>query len=207
MAVAVSGSGSGSGVRWLRGRFGSRDTSRDAKPEPTGLRSERDVKAAYDLYGGELFGFAFKALGDRQLAEDVVQETFIRAWRSPRGYDSSQGSMRTWLFAILRNNVVDAMRRRRVREGPGYSSWDAVAETSAALNPVDQLLEQIQLGEALRRLSPQHREAVVEVYFGGRTCADIAEEAGISASTMRSRLYYGMRALRLILEENGWLAS
>ncbi|MFD8097416.1 sigma-70 family RNA polymerase sigma factor [Streptomyces malaysiensis] len=175
--------------------------------EPAGPRTEREVQAAYDLYGGELFGFAFKALDDRQLAEDVVQETFVRAWKSPRGYDPGQGSMRTWLFAIARNGVVDAIRRRRVREGTGYSSWDAVSEASSAINPVDQLLEQIQLGEALQRLSPQHREAVVEVYFGGRTCAELAEEAGIPASTMRSRLYYGVRALRLILEENGWLAS
>ncbi|MFI6864996.1 sigma-70 family RNA polymerase sigma factor [Streptomyces sp. NPDC050421] len=164
------------------------------------------MQAAYDLYGGELFGFAFKALEDRQLAEDVVQETFIRAWRSPRGFDPDQGSLRTWLFAIARNGVVDAVRRRRVREGPGFSSWDAVSESSSALDGVDQLLDRIQLGEALERLSPQHREAVVEVYFGGRTCAELGAEQGISASTMRSRLYYGVRSLRLVLEENGWLA-
>lgn len=171
------------------------------------MRTEREVQAAYELYGGELFGFAFKALDDRQLAEDVVQETFVRAWRSPRGFDPQQGSLRTWLFAIARNAVVDAVRRRKVREGPGCSSWDAVTESSSAFDSVDQLLERIQLGEALDRLSPQHREAVVEVYFGGRTCAELGEELGVPASTMRSRLYYGVRSLRLILEENGWLAS
>lgn len=192
---------SGSPLRWFRGRSEPRGA------EPAGLRTERDVQAAYDLYGGELFGFAFKALDDRQLAEDVVQETFVRAWRSPRGFDPGQGTMRTWLFAIVRNGVVDAMRRRRVREGPGHASWDAVGELSSVADPVDQLLERIQLSEALERLSPQHREAVVEVYFGGRTCAELGEELGISASTMRSRLYYGVRSLRLILEENGWLAS
>ncbi|MFF0515552.1 sigma-70 family RNA polymerase sigma factor [Streptomyces sp. NPDC004250] len=187
-------------MKWLRGRFASKDV------EPTALRTDREVQAAYDLYGGELFGFAFKALDDRQLAEDVVQEIFVRAWKSPRGFDPGQGSMRTWLFAIARNAVVDAIRRRKVREGTGYSSWDAVSESSSAFDPVDQLLERIQLGEALERLSPQHREAVVEVYFGGRTCAELGEELGVPASTMRSRLYYGVRSLRLILEENGWLA-
>ncbi|MET9352923.1 sigma-70 family RNA polymerase sigma factor [Streptomyces sp. NPDC006617] len=191
---------SGSPVKWLRGRFASKDV------EPTALRTDREVQAAYDLYGGELFGFAFKALDDRQLAEDVVQETFVRAWRSPRGFGPAQGSMRTWLFAIARNALVDAIRRRKVREGTGHSSWDAVSESASAFDPVDQLLERIQLGEALERLSPQHREAVVEVYFGGRTCAELGEELGVPASTMRSRLYYGVRSLRLILEENGWLA-
>ncbi|MEU3186461.1 sigma-70 family RNA polymerase sigma factor [Streptomyces sp. NPDC006923] len=164
------------------------------------------MHAAYQLYGGALFGFAYRALDDRQLAEDVVQETFVRAWRSPRGFDPDQGSMRTWLFAIARNGVTDAIRRRKVREAPD-SSWDAVSESASGFDPVDQLLERIQLTEALDRLSPQHREAVVEVYFGGRTCAEIGEELNISASTMRSRLYYGVRALRLILEENGWLVQ
>lgn len=170
------------------------------------MRTEREVQAAYDLYGGELFGFAFKALDDRQLAEDVVQETFVRAWRSPRGFEPNQGSLRTWLFAIARNSVVDAVRRRKVREGHGPSSWDAVSDSAPAFDAVDQLLDRIQLGEALERLSPQHREAVVEVYFGGRTSAELGEELGVPVSTMRSRLHYGVRSLRLILEENGWLA-
>nr|WP_239073958.1 sigma-70 family RNA polymerase sigma factor [Streptomyces sp. SID10853] len=198
-AVAVSGGP----LQWFRGR----SKVVDPEPGPAGMRTEREVRAAYDLYGGELFGFAFRALDDRQLAEDVVQETFVRAWRSPRGFDPDQGSLRTWLFAIVRNGVVDAIRRRKVREGPGCSPWDAVPEQSPGFDPVDQLLERIQLAEALERLSPQHREAVVEVYFGGRTCAELGEELGISASTMRSRLYYGVRSLRLVLEENGWLAS
>ncbi|MCP2281172.1 RNA polymerase sigma-70 factor, ECF subfamily [Promicromonospora umidemergens] len=175
--------------------------------EPAGLRTEREVQAAYDLYGGELLGFASRALDDRQLAEDVVQEAFVSAWRSPRGFEAHRGSLRTWLFAITRNGIVDALRRRRVRWGPGGSSWDDLSEPPAVLDPVDQLLEQIQLAEALRRLSPDHREAVVGVHYGGRTCAELAHELGVPASTMRSRLYYGMRTLRMVLEENGWLAS
>lgn len=187
----------GSPVRWLRGR---------GSPHENGLRSERDVQSAYDEHGGEIFGFAYRALDDRHLAEDVVQETFVRAWRSPRGFDPTQGSLRTWLFAIARNTVVDAMRRRAVREGPGLASWDSVSEPLTSVDAIDRLLDRIQLSEALDRLSPQHREAVVEVYYGGRTCADLGAELGVSASTMRSRLYYGVRSLRLVLEENGWLA-
>ncbi|GGB19920.1 RNA polymerase sigma factor [Flexivirga endophytica] len=187
----------GSPVRWLRG--GGRS------PE-VGLREERDVQAAYDQHGGELFGFAFRALDDRQLAEDVVQETFVRAWRSARGFDPARGSLRTWLFAIARNGVVDALRRRAVREGPGLAPWDAASEPFPVADDVDRLLDRIQLAEALDRLSPQHRQAVVEVYYGGRTCAELGEDLGVPASTMRSRLYYGVRSLRLVLEENGWLA-
>lgn len=187
----------GSPVGWLRGRGPS---------SPAGMRTESEVQAAYDLHGGELFGFALRALADHQLAEDVVQDTFVRAWRSPRGFDPRQGSLRTWLFAIARNTVVDAMRRRAVRDGAGTLSLDAQPESVPVGDDIDLLLDRIQLSEALDRLTPQHREAVVEVYFGGRSCAELAAERGVPASTMRSRLYYGVRSLRLILEENGWLA-
>ncbi|WP_307795502.1 sigma-70 family RNA polymerase sigma factor [Actinacidiphila acididurans] len=173
--------------------------------EPWSLRDEDDVQDAWDRYGGELFGFVLKALGDRQLAEDVVQEVFVRAWQS---FDPARASLRTWLFAIARNAVADALRQRAARrtvhrDGPdGEDPADGEPEP----DPMDRLLERIQLEAALERLSPEHRQAVTGVHFGGRTCAELGRELGIPASTMRSRLYYGMRTLRLVLEENGWLA-
>ncbi len=173
--------------------------------DPETLRTERDVEAAYGRYGGELLGFAVNALADRELAEEVLQETFIGAWRSADQFDPSRASLRTWLFAIARNRVVDAVRRRKVRAGG--IDVERVASSDQSADPIDHLLINIQVSEALRRLTPEHREVVVEVYYLGRTCADLADEKGIPAATMRSRLYYGMRALRLILEQNGWLAQ
>ncbi|MEW2500162.1 sigma-70 family RNA polymerase sigma factor [Amycolatopsis sp. CA-161197] len=165
------------------------------------MRSEGDVQAAYTRYGGELFGFALNALADRHLAEDVVQETFVRAWRAGRRFDPARGSLRTWLFGILRNLVVDATRRRATRPAPA----PALGEPDRADDPFDRLLVSIQLDEAMRRLSDEHRDVVHAVHVEGRTCADYAAELGISASTARSRLYYGIRALRLILDESGGL--
>ncbi|MFE3653206.1 sigma-70 family RNA polymerase sigma factor [Streptomyces sp. NPDC059122] len=183
-----------------------RRTASPVHQEPRSLQTECEVQEAYDRYGGELFGFAFKALGNRQLAEDVVQEVFVRAWRS--SFDPSKASLRTWLFAIARNAVADALRKRLAQYTVDLDAgdWDAPAGGQTRLDPMDQLLERIQLEEALARLSPEHREAVVKVYFGGQTCAELGRELGVSASTMRSRLYYGVRTLRLVLEENGWLA-
>jgi len=70
----------------------------------------------------------------------------------------------------------------------------------------DRLLARLRLEQALDRLSPEHREAIVQVHYRGRTCAEVADDLGVPASTMRSRLHYGVRELRLVLEENGWLA-
>ncbi|MCD9195158.1 sigma-70 family RNA polymerase sigma factor [Streptomyces albireticuli] len=164
------------------------------------------MRAAYAEFGGELLGFAHNALGDHQLAEEVVQEVFLRAWRASDSFDSSRGTPRTWLYAIARNVIVDARRRREARP-PAARAEEAGREGAGAdADPYDRLLARIELREALDRLRPEHREVVIEVYFLGRSCADLAGELGIPASSARSRLYHGIRALRGILDENGWLA-
>jgi len=83
----------------------------------------------------------------------------------------------------------------------------AEAPPVTLIDPFDRLLASIQLDDALKRLSPEHRELVIEVHFNGRTCDDVGKELGIPASTARTRLYFGVRSLRLILEENGGLAA
>ncbi|MDQ0808358.1 RNA polymerase sigma-70 factor (ECF subfamily) [Streptomyces sp. B3I7] len=178
---------------------------RKMTPEAS-LGSEKGVSAAYQKYGGELLGFARNELGDPQLAEEIVQEVFLRAWRSSGSFDSRRGSLRTWLYAIARNAIVDARRRRDVRPAVAPSQEMGRGDADDSVDAYDQLLARIELREALDRLSPEHRKVVVEVYFLGRTCADLAEELGIPASSARSRLYHGIRALRGILDENGWLA-
>lgn len=170
------------------------------------LGSEKGVRAAYHEYGGELLGFARNALGDTQLAEEVVQEVFLRAWRASDSFESRRGSLRTWLYAIARNVIVDARRHRDVRPTVAHQDEAEAKNRDAGVDPYDRLLARIELREALDRLCPQHREAVIEVYFLGRTCADLAAELGIPASSARSRLYHGIRALRDILDKNGWLA-
>src|SRR5215475_8221153 len=79
------------------------------------LSRERDVREAYAAHSGELYGFAVRSLGDHGLAEEAVQETFVRAWRAGDRFDPEIGSLRTWLFAILRNVVIDLGRARSAR--------------------------------------------------------------------------------------------
>src|ERR1051325_9288221 len=82
---------------------------------PGALSHERDVREAYAAHAGELYGFATRSLGDSGLAEEAVQETFLRAWRAGKRFDPEIGSLRTWLFAILRNVVIDLGRARAAR--------------------------------------------------------------------------------------------
>jgi RNA polymerase sigma-70 factor (ECF subfamily) len=168
---------------------------------------ERGIRAAYSAYAGEMFGFAARSLADRGLAEEAVQETFVRAWRSADRFDPELGTQRTWLFAILRHVVIDLVRARaaRPRSVPG-DVIDLVvdAESIEAADRIDRALLGWQVEEGLRRLSEDHRRVLVETYFGGKVYAEVAADLGIPEGTVKSRVYYALRALRLALEEMGW---
>lgn len=165
---------------------------------PGALSRERDVREAYAAHAGELYGFAVRSLGDAGLAEEAVQETFLRAWRAGERFDPQLGSLRTWLFAILRNVVIDLSRARAARP--------RLAEEGAepAVEPLDQALLAWQVEEAMRRIGEQHRRVLVETYYRGRPYAEVAEELGVPEGTVKSRVYYGLRALRVALEEIGY---
>lgn len=151
---------------------------------------------AYQAYSGELFGFAARALSDDGLAEETVQETFVRAWKARRRFDASRGSVRTWLFAIHRNVITDAGRARAIRPKP----VDAEPEAIGSLE--DQLLGW-QVEEALRRIGEGHRRVLVEVTLRGRAYEEVAADLGVPLGTVKSRVYYGLRALRNALQEMG----
>jgi RNA polymerase sigma-70 factor (ECF subfamily) len=165
---------------------------------PGALTRERDVREAYAAHAGELYGFALRSLGDSGLAEEAVQETFLRAWRAGERFDPQIGSLRTWLFAILRNVVIDLGRARAVR--PPL----AEGEVEPAVEPFEEALLAWQLEEAMRRIGDQHRRVLVETYYRGRPYAEVAEELGVPEGTVKSRVYYGLRALRVALEEIGY---
>lgn len=159
------------------------------------------VTALHDRFAGPLFVFALRALGDRGAAEEVVQDTLVNAWRHADRYDPARGAVSTWLFAMARNRVVDRMRRRAVRPEVVVDLTDrALASDDLEL---DRVLEAWQLAEGLAALSDDHRAAIVEVYYRGRSVAETAAELEIPEGTVKSRVYYGLKALRLRLEEMG----
>jgi len=162
------------------------------------LRQERDVREAYAAHSGELYGFAMRSLGDAGLAEEAVQETFVRAWRAGDRFDPQIGSLRTWLFAILRNVVIDLGRARAARPGVAEGGVEPSVE------PLEQALLSWQVEEAMRRIGDQHREILVETYYRGRPYAEVAAELGIPVGTVKSRVYYALRAMRIALEEMGY---
>ncbi|MGD9989196.1 sigma-70 family RNA polymerase sigma factor [Pseudonocardia sp.] len=170
----------------------------------TALGDERAVGAAYAAHGAELFRLAHRLLLDRSAAEDAVQETFVRAWRSSAHFDPARGSLRTRLFAIARNVCVDAAAARGRRPTPQAREVLTPLFVAEPADPFDAVLAGWLADEAARRLSAEHREALLQVHLLGRDYTDVAAELGIPESTLRSRVYYALRAARLALEEMGW---
>jgi RNA polymerase sigma-70 factor (ECF subfamily) len=165
------------------------------------LLPDAALRSAYDAHGPELHRFAARALGDAGLAEDAVQEAFVRAWRASASYDPARSSQRTWLFAILRNVVIDFARSRRSRPplAGGSDGTDA-----ATTDEIDRVLTAWQVEAALAQLAADHREVLVEVHWRGRPYAEVAEAMGVPEGTIKSRVYYGLRAMRSALEAQGW---
>ena len=159
------------------------------------------VRAAYDAHGAELYRFARRSLADAGLAEDAVQEAFLRAWRASGSYDPARASQRTWLFAILRNVVIDLARARRAR--PPLATEDAPTERSDD-DELERAVTAWQVEAALAELDDDHRRVLVEVHWRGRPYQEVADDLGIPTGTVKSRVYYGLRALRTSLEAQGW---
>jgi len=159
------------------------------------------VRALYAEHGDALFAHALRlAGGDRQRAEDLVQETLLRAWRHPDVLDPERGSVRAWLFTTARNLSIDAWRRRSSRVPEVIT--DTLPEPPST-DEADRVVEGWLIAEALERLTPTHRQVLIETFYRGRSVAEAAVRLGVPPGTIKSRTHYALRALRLALTEMG----
>ena len=156
----------------------------------------------YDRYKTMAYSIAYRITNDATLAEDVVQDAFLGAWRNAARYVEGRGSVKTWLLSIVHHRAIDAIRRRRPTiELPEIDAGlpdaltlpDVWAEVSASLDSVT-------VREALVALSDVQREALELAYFGGLTQQEIADRTGTPLGTVKSRMRLGLLAMRRSLE-------
>jgi RNA polymerase sigma-70 factor, ECF subfamily len=157
--------------------------SRCPEPMPReALTRGRDVRAAYAAHSRELYGCAARSLGDAGLAEEAVRETFLRAWRAGDRFDPEVESLRTWLFVILRDVLIELGRDRPVE-------------------PLERSLLTWPIEEAMRRIGEQYRQVLVETHYRRRPYAEVATELGVPERTVKSHVHDGLRALKAALRE------
>lgn len=160
----------------------------------------RLLRELHEQHSQAVWRYVVHLTGDRALADDVVQETLLRAWRRPAVLDQSQHSARAWLFTVARNIVIDTKRSARSQH---EFATDTLPEAASAANESDAVLDAWLVSDALAELSHEHRAVIVHAYYGGRSIAEISRELDVPEGTVKSRLHYGLRALRLALQERG----
>ncbi|OZM75966.1 sigma-70 family RNA polymerase sigma factor [Pseudonocardia sp. MH-G8] len=156
-------------------------------------RDEALLHSVYSEHGRALLAYATRLTGDRAAAEDVVQETLIRAWRHPEVLTNGKGSTRGWLLTVARNLVTDRYRARAARPREVAENPDA---PPLVRDHADSVVASVTVMAALDELSEDHRGVLDQIYFKGRSLGEAATALGIPAGTVKSRSYYALRALR-----------
>lgn len=161
---------------------------------------EPTLRALYQRYETRLYGFGLRLLGgDRGLAEELVQESFVRLWQAAERFDPERGTVRALLFTIARRVAADLRRR------PSSRSFAPEVEDAGALDAkADEVLLSVTVREAMMSLSPAHREVLVLAYDHDLRLTDIAARLQLPLGTVKTRSFYALRALRQALRERGY---
>jgi len=165
--------------------------------------SDAVIRELYSHHAKALHGYVQKFCPDRASADDIVQETFIRAWRHLPQLSADDRPVRPWLFRVARNLLIDANRAARAR--PTTVQEQAAGEVGTD-SGLEEILDRQLVSAALQHLSPAHQTVLVETFYRGGTVATVARELGIPHGTARSRLHYALDALRKQLQQNDAIA-
>jgi RNA polymerase sigma-70 factor (ECF subfamily) len=168
-------------------------------------RDDAALGALYDRYGRLAFGVAYRVLGERGAAEDVVQDAFLNVWRRASSYQAGRGSVRSWLLTIVRNLAIDRRRGRHRREMTDVQldvvNYALGADGEELFSVVSDAIEAEQVRQAVAALPPDQSQPILLAYFGGLTHQEIADQTGTPLGTVKSRMRLGLQKLRAALEQ------
>ncbi len=162
---------------------------------------EQLLTELYRRHERVLFAFVLRLVDDRAKAEDVVQETMLRAWRNLDAIDPRRGDPRSYLFTVARNVVIDTWRAEQRR--PHLVTDDERLAAEPVEDRLDARVDAWMVHQALERLSVEHRAVIDYLYYRSSTVTETAHSLGIPPGTVKSRAYYAVRVLRTVFDEMG----
>ena len=174
---------------------------RSADEELVSLAGAGDAEAfaaLYDRHSRAAYSIAFRMVGERQAAEDLTQDAFLKAWRSARGYRTERGSVRSWVLAIVANAGVDRLRSRatRRRTRRKAEAEEPRSQPSEAFTQAWRNARRDRVLEALGCIPREQREVLTLLHFSGLTQAEVSERLGLPLGTVKGRARLGLRKLR-----------
>jgi RNA polymerase sigma-70 factor (ECF subfamily) len=164
----------------------------------------RAFEVVFDRHGSASFSLAYRMCGRGAVAEDVVQEAFLSLWRSGAHYDSTRGSVRSWVLAVVHHRAIDALRRGVVRDGRAGGEGGVAEHVASAENTEAEVVrrdEARNVRSALQELPSEQRQVIELAYFGGFTHTEIAEMLELPVGTVKGRMRLGLTKMRLALGE------
>ncbi|MBL7950848.1 MAG: sigma-70 family RNA polymerase sigma factor [Flavobacteriales bacterium] len=159
------------------------------------------LAALYDAYGGALYGVIMRVVEREELAQEVLQDTFVKIWRNAAGYDPGKGRPFTWMMNIARNAAIDMVRSAAVRHGESIRSLDKDVYRTGH----DEVREQVgnaDVRDVVAKLKPEHRELIDLAYYQGYSQQEIAERTGLPLGTVKSRTRTALLELRMLLKDH-----
>ncbi|MCA5894473.1 sigma-70 family RNA polymerase sigma factor [Isoptericola sp. NEAU-Y5] len=164
------------------------------------MRTDEELlEAIHGAHAAALHRYVARLVPQDTDAQDVVQEALLRLWRHPDVLERPEESVRAWLFTVARHLVVDQLRSARHTRERATGQLPDTGEPDRTQAVLDAWL----VADALAGLSAEHRAVVVGAYYRGRSVAELADELDVPAGTVKSRMHYALRALRLALQEKG----
>jgi RNA polymerase sigma-70 factor, ECF subfamily len=164
---------------------------------------ESRMQKIYDSHSGALLRTLLNwTYGDWQAAEDLMQETMVRAWRNLETLNTDPQTLRPWLFTVARRIAIDRFRARLIR--PAETEPDRLEQVADPGEPLEGLLHRETIRAALHGLSEAHRAALIQVYLLDQTVPEAAVALGVPEGTVKSRLHHALRAVRARLEQDEW---
>jgi RNA polymerase sigma-70 factor, ECF subfamily len=176
----------------------------DAPRDGLGGDPDAFIRELYFDHANALHGYVEQFCPDRTSADDIVQETFIRAWHHLPQLSADDRPIRPWLFRVARNLLIDANRAAKARPMtvPGQAAGELGTDSG-----LEEILDRQLVSDALQHLSPAHQTVLVETFYRGGTLATVARELGIPHGTARSRLHYALDAMRKQIQEHDAIAA